>query len=330
MSWTLTLLIVFLLWLLALLIAVARFLMVVCRGRERRRQNQASSLDWKRRGGCLPIPDDIYRRPDPCIYSQYYLMSQGFAVTWNNPDIWLQRNQMTVPSTSLEPDTLYELVARVWNNSIEAPAVGLPVRFSYIDFGIGGAPQPIGVKSVDLPVKGANGHPAYARIPWKTPSTPGHYCILAQLIWPDDANPLNNLGQENTDVKPLNSPHALFAIPVRNDGRVARTLRLEADFYERPAAVPCPEQPARQPALSKGEIAVNRRAALARHGREHFRVPADWRVEVQPGQLRLDPGEEGNVAVDITTPDGFAGRQAININAFDGDRLAGGVTVYVE
>jgi hypothetical protein len=327
---SLTLLILFLLWILALLIALARFLMVVCRGRERRRQNQESSLDWTRRGRCLPIPDDVYRRPDPCIYSQSYLMSQGFAVTWNNPDIWLQRNQVTVPSTSLEPDTLYELVARVWNNSVEAPAVGLPVRFSYIDFGIGGAPTLIGVKSVDLPVKGANGHPAYARIPWKTPSTPGHYCIRVQLIWSDDANPLNNLGQENTDVKPLNSPHALFAVPVRNDGRAARTLRIEADFYERPAAVPCPEAPARQPALSREEIAVNRRAALARHGREHSRVPADWRVEVQPGQLRLDPGEEGNIAVDITAPDGFAGRQAININAFDGDQLAGGVTVYVE
>jgi hypothetical protein len=257
-------------------------------------------------------------------------MSQGFAVSWNNPDIWLQRNQVTVPSTSLEPDTLYELVARVWNNSIEAPAVGLPVRFSYIDFGIGGAPNLIGVNSVDLPVKGANGHPAYIKIPWKTPSTPGHYCILVQLIWSDDANPLNNLGQENTDVKPLNSPHALFTVPVRNDGRVARTLTLEADFYERPAALPCPERPARQPALSDEEISDHRRTALARHGRERFGVPADWRVDVQPGQLRLDPGEQGSVAVDVMAPDGFSGRQAININGFDGTRLAGGVTVYVE
>jgi hypothetical protein len=330
MSWSLAFLIPFLFWLLALLVSVARFLVLVCRGRERRQRNQESTLDWRRRGGRLPIPDDVYRRPDPCIYSQYFLMSQGFAVSWNNPDIWLQRDKITVSSTSLEPDTLYEVVARVWNNSIEAPAVGLPVRFSYIDFGIGGAANLIGVTSVDLPVKGANGHPAYARIPWKTPSTPGHYCILVQLIWSDDANPLNNLGQENTDVKPLNSPHALFAIRVRNDGRVARTLRLEADFYERPAVVPCPEQPARQPALSKEEVAVNRRAALARHGREHFGVPAAWRVELQPRQLTLDSGGEESVAVDITAPDGFGGRQAININAFDGDRLAGGVTVYVE
>jgi hypothetical protein len=330
MSWTSTLLIVFLLWLLALLITMARCVMLICRGRDRRRQNQESSLDWKRRGGCLSLPDDVYRRPDPCIYSQYYLMSQSFAVSWDNPDIWLQRNQVTVPSTSLEPDTLYDLVARVWNNSIEAPAVGLPVRFSYIDFGIGGAPNLIGVRSLDLPVKGANGHPAYVKIPWKTPSTPGHYCILVQLIWSDDANPLNNLGQENTDVKPLNSPHALFTVPVRNDERAARTLRLEADFYERPAAVPCPEQPARQPALSQEEIRDHRRTARARHGRERFGVPADWRVVVQPAELRLDPGEQGNVTVDVTAPDGFSGRQAININAFDGAHLAGGVTVYVE
>jgi hypothetical protein len=257
-------------------------------------------------------------------------MSQGFAVTWDNPDIWLQLNGASVPSASFQPDTSYDVVARVWNNSTEAPAVGLPVRFSYIDFGIGGPPILIGTTSVDLPVKGAGGHPAYAKIGWKTPSTPGHYCILVELIWPDDANPFNNLGQENTDVKPLNSPHASFSFPVRNDGRVARNLRLQANFYARPAAVPCPEKPARQPALSQEEIEANRRTALARHGLEHFGVPDDWQIEVQPRRLTLEPGQEDSVAVDITAPDGFSGSQAININAFDSEHLVGGVTLYVE
>lgn len=329
MSWSLTLLIVFLLWLFALLIILAWMAVLVCRGRERRKENKESSHDWRRRGGSLPIPDDVYRRPDPCVYSQYYLMSQGFAVTWNNPDIWLQLNGNSVPSASLQPDTVYDLVARVWNNSTEAPAVALPVRFSCIDFGIGGSPIPIGTSSVDLPVKGAAGHPAYATTKWKTPSA-GHYCILVELIWPDDANPSNNLGQENTDVQPLNSPHASFTIPVRNDGRLTRTLRLEADFYERPAAVPCPQEPARQPALSQQEFAVQRRAALARHGREHFRVPEDWRVEIQPPLLRLDAGQQEMVTIGVTAPDSFSGRQAINIAAFDSERLVGGVTLYVE
>ena len=38
---------------------------------------------------CLFIPPKIYRRPDPLIYDQYYLMAQGLAVTWDNPDIQL-------------------------------------------------------------------------------------------------------------------------------------------------------------------------------------------------------------------------------------------------
>lgn len=330
MNWAYLLLVLFVLWLFALVIVLARIAILLCQRRRRRRKNQESSHDWQRRGESVPIPDDVYRRPDPCIYSQYYLMSQGFAVTWDNPDIWLQLNGAPVPSASLQPDTSYDLVARVWNNSTEAPAIDLPVRFFSIDFGIGGPPNLIGTASVDLPVKGATGHPAYAKTGWKTPATPGHYCLLVQLIWPDDANQLNNLGQENTDVQPLNSPRAAFTFPVRNDGRLVRALQIEADFYERPEAVPCQEEPSRQPALSRNEIEAGRRAALARHGREHFGVPEDWQVGVQPRRLSLEPGQQENITVDITAPDGFAGRQAINVNAFDGENLVGGVTLYVE
>ena len=31
------------------------------------------------------LPSTIYKRPDPLIYSQYFLMSKGLAVTWDNP-----------------------------------------------------------------------------------------------------------------------------------------------------------------------------------------------------------------------------------------------------
>lgn len=330
MSWTMTLLVLFLLWLLALVIVLVWFAIRLCLRREQRKENRESSHDWKPRGNSVPIPDDVYRRPDPCIYSQYYLISQGFGVTWDNPDIWLQLNGASVPSANLQPDTSYELVARVWNNSTEAPAVDLPVRFYYIDFGIGGLPKFIGTSKVDLPVKAATGHPAYAKIGWKTPPAPGHYCILVELIWPDDANMFNNLGQENTDVQQLNSPHASFTFPVRNDSRLARTLQLEADFYERPKAVPCPEESARQPAFAPEEIETRHQEALARHGREHFIVPGEWQIEIQQNQLRLKPGQQEDVTVNVTAPDGFSGRQAININAFDGENLVGGVTLYVE
>jgi hypothetical protein len=38
-----------------------------------------------------PFPEPVMRRPDPCIYSQTYLASQGVPVTWNNPDIWMAK-----------------------------------------------------------------------------------------------------------------------------------------------------------------------------------------------------------------------------------------------
>ena len=34
-----------------------------------------------------------------------------------------------VASTELEPGATYEVVARIWNGSINAPVVALPVRF---------------------------------------------------------------------------------------------------------------------------------------------------------------------------------------------------------
>src|SRR5881628_771800 len=95
----------------------------------------------------------------------------------DNPDIHLERAGVPVVSSDLDPDTEYEIVARIWNGSNNAPAVNLPVRFSYLDFGIGTVEVPVGWTKVDLPINGAVGHPAIARHPWKTPAAPGHYCV---------------------------------------------------------------------------------------------------------------------------------------------------------
>ena len=40
---------------------------------------------------CTPIHRPEFKRPDPLIYSQGYLMGVGIAVTWDNPDITLQK-----------------------------------------------------------------------------------------------------------------------------------------------------------------------------------------------------------------------------------------------
>jgi hypothetical protein len=297
----------------------------------RERREKGGQRRGHSKARCMPVSGDVYRRPDPMIYSQYYLMSQGIAVTWDNPDIAIRKDGALVPSWQLQPDTEYEIVARVWNGSTSAPAVHLPVAFSYLDFGIGTTLHSIGQTFVDLPVKGAPGHPTFAHMPWRTPATAGHYCLLVALLWSDDANPDNNLGQENLDVGALNSPRASFRFPVRNGAGERRLLRLEADAYRVPPLPECePEDWGKTPEMPREEVERHRRAVLERNARGRFPLPAGWRVEFSRRELLLGPGEQEEVTVDVVAPDDdFRGRQAINVNAFHGDELVGGVTLHV-
>jgi len=265
----------------------------------------------------MTIPSWAYRRPDPMLYSQAYLSSLGLAVTWDNPDITVERGGVVVDQHSLAPATDYEVVVRVWNGSTSGPAVDLPVRVSYLDFGIGTVSVPVGITTVDLPVKGAPGSPAFARVPWTTPSSPGHYCLQALLEWSDDANPDNNLGQSNTDIRPLNSPQARFEFPVRNDGPRPRALRFVADAYEIPAPEDCDEP-------------LDPATARRRHERGGHPIPEGWSVEIVPSAAQLRPGEVVSMTVTATAPEGFVGRRTFNVGAFEGDVLVGGVTLTAE
>src|SRR5260370_37118498 len=56
----------------------------------------------------------------------------------------LQTSTKTVSSSLLMPGTTYEVVAQIWNNSIDAPVVGMPVAFSFLEFGVGTTSVPIG------------------------------------------------------------------------------------------------------------------------------------------------------------------------------------------
>lgn len=271
------------------------------------------------------VPPHTYKRPDPLIYSQFYLKEQGLAVTWNNPDIQLLDDQQPVSSSGLAPGKKYTIRARIWNGSKEAAAVNLLVRFHYLSFGAGTVKHYIGQTLVTVPVKGAPGLPAFAAHDWTTPQAQGHYCIQVELVWPDDANPKNNLGQENVNVKKLNSPNATFEFTVRNDAAFRRLLRLRADAYALPPRDPCHE---RHPA-SGGLWQRTEPDPYARHRPALHPVPAGWKLAFTPGEaLDLGPGEEQAVTVLVTAPDGFQGEQPINVNAFDGDRLVGGVTLY--
>lgn len=251
----------------------------------------------------------------------------GLAVTWDNPDIHLELPAapgVPVDSHTLKPDTTYHVIARTWNGSNTAPAVDLPVRVSYLEFGIGTVRHEVGSTNVDLGVKGSADCPAFARVPWHTPAIPGHYCLQVELVWTDDEKPANNMGQHNTDVTPLNSPHGRFAFPLRNDAGRARLLRLEPDGYRIPALEPCASR-------AEGDNAKDRRALrLTRHDRAAWPIPPGWQVSIQPREVYLAPSEIANITVNITAPDRYHGRQVVNVNAFDGGTVIGGVTLYVE
>jgi hypothetical protein len=294
-------------WLAWLLRSLIRLCRVASRGRDRSREGN--------------IPAWVYRQPDPLIYSQQYLQSFGLAVTWHNPDIHLELAAapgVEVDSNALLPDTDYVVVSRIWNGATTAPAPGLPVTVSYLQFGIGTARHDVGTTKVDLPAKGATGCPATARVGWRTPPAPGHYCLQVELLWDDDLQPANNLGQHNVDVKALNSTHATFTFPVRNDRPERREITIELDGYAIPPLDPCDGE--RQ----------ERGGPLARHQRWAWPVPDGWRVTADPSDLKLAPGDSADVTVDITAPDGFSGRQAVNVNAISDPYLLGGVTLYVE
>src|SRR5262245_217485 len=70
---------------------------------------------------CLTVSHPSYHQPDPCIYSQFWLTKLGLPVTWDNPDIDLLRNGVVVDEHHLLPSTEYEVRARIWNNSYDAP-----------------------------------------------------------------------------------------------------------------------------------------------------------------------------------------------------------------
>lgn len=265
---------------------------------------------------CFPVDHPAFMRPDPLLYSQRSLISQGLAVTWDNPDIVLFKGGVPVSSSQLETSTTYDVQIRVWNKSFEAPAVQMPVHLSFLDFGIGTEPILVGSTKVDVGVKGSASQPSFASVPWTTPPTPGHFCLQVLLDPADDLDFTNNLGQKNTDVAEATSP-AQFSFTLRNNTRRTRRYRFEMDAYVIPALPEC--------GLAPAAPKVN----LDRHRRDRHPVPPEFVIAVTPEAPTIAPGAQVIVQVSATPPAGFIGRQPINVNWFHEGGFAGGVTLTV-
>ena len=313
--------------------AVKRFFRLLC--------DAIESLFHRRKKGhvvnpakCIPIKHPAYKKPDPLIYDQYYLMSLGLAVTWQNPDIDILQGGVPVASAyDLTPSTPYTIRARIWNGSTTGVCAGMPVVFSYLSFGVGTVSHPIGTTAVNLGVKGSALCPAYAEMGWVTPAVPGHYCVQVSFSWPDDLNPNNNLGQDNTQVVKAASP-APFTFTLRNAADVRREFRFEVDTFQLNPPPPCKntQRDGDVPRNAAEGTFRNRKvpaAIQARNSRTANPLPPGWTIAFNPPAPALAPGQEMEVSAIVTPDNAFHGTLPVNVHTFSGNELIGGITVVV-
>jgi hypothetical protein len=164
----------------------------------------------KRGDPCVYIPDRCIHRPDPCIYSQFMLMQLEQPVTWDNPDVAILRNGVEQNSFDLVADTEYQVVVTVHNSSRDRVADGTEVAIRWIEFGAGAQIRhAIATLSADVPLWPGT---VDVTATWRTPASPGHYCIEVELAHPADGNPANNRGWNNTQV---HAAASLVETPIR-------------------------------------------------------------------------------------------------------------------
>jgi hypothetical protein len=156
---------------------------------------------------CVVIPGHVIRKPDPCIYDQFLLMQLQQPVTWDNPDVRIFLNGVEQDTYNLTVATEYDVEVTIHNSSRELAALGTSVDIHFIEFGAGGQiKHPIAILTADVPTWPGTQTVATK---WVTPATPGHYCIEIELTHPNDGNPSNNRGWNNTQVYAAHSPVTL-------------------------------------------------------------------------------------------------------------------------
>lgn len=320
---------------------------------------RAERRKTKRDRGCIRPPGDVLARPDPFIYSQFWLEQRGIAYTWDNPDFALvdPDSGLAVDSHRLQPSKRYRVEMTIHNGSLMA-AIGTTVTLDVLTFGAGTPPVAApGTVGLDVPAAGS----AVAAVDWTTPPTPGHYCLRATVAHHDDANPQNNIGQHNTDVAVPASPERRveFMIAARRDDEREDEVEVTVDGYELPAEPTCAatyeerrthahrERVQREHDPTRFPVAQVLAPRLVVGDRTHDfeapRRPDDQRGAVTHVAARKPAaaarraatrvahrGGELAVALVVDPPPAGEGRKAVNVNVFDSGRLIGGVTAYVE
>jgi hypothetical protein len=146
--------------------------------------------------------------------------------------------------------------------------------------------------------------------------------------WPDDLNPFNNLGQENTQVLQAASPvETVFQL--RNAARVRREFRFEVDTFQILPQPPCSETQRNGSDRGNNGSANLTNAVRQRNSRANNPLPAGWAVAFSLATPTLNPDEEVPITGTVTPPDTFHGTLPINIHVFSGTELIGGITIIV-
>lgn len=326
---------------------VAALLLLVLRLLRLRKTRLASAVPPKRQS-CLHVPPSVWKKPDPFLYSQLYLMSQGLDVEWTNPDIWLEEAAHPGLPITGNPlaDTDYDIVARVWNGSFEAPAFNVIAEFLVASYGVGWTAQSIGTQVIPIvQVRGLG--PSYARQRWRTPPEEGHFCLVVRLFHPDDANPNNNEGQENLYVVQASAnPGVTLDLPLHNAQRQAIQMSFEASTYKVPEIKEVRRRleevmtsvPDGNPARPLSDFSFRKVAAVVGpairkwHSRGSSPVPATWSVRLPEQPVSLAPGQSQTLRIPIGLPEGMGpARYQLSIHvSLTSEVPYGGVTYQIE
>jgi hypothetical protein len=259
---------------------------------------------------------------------------RGLAFTWDNPDFVIidPDNGNAVDNHLLKPNKKYFVRATIHNSSIMA-AVNTSVSLEVLRFGAGTTiVQALGSVILNVPALGS----AVSEFEWTTPETAGHNCLRATIVHPDDANPLNNVGQHNTDVATPASATRKLKFYVGNHSPHERTYSLSMNSYRLPEQPLQPSQPRASVFgnIQRGDLSRTSLGYLRRlqeiNDFAKFPVPSFLEAKLEHTELRVHPGEELETSVEMTPPNLGQGRQNVNVNVMLDGMLVGGVTAYVE
>lgn len=270
---------------------------------------------------CLTPPVDVRARPDPYIYSQEWLASRGLAVTWDNPDFTLvdSASGAVADRLALLPDHDYTVESAIHNNSFMA-AFATRVAFEVRGFGIGTtAVAALPTAVVDVPAFGT----VLARTQWHTPASGGHNCLRALIFHLDDANPLNNVGQHNTDVAEPQSPERALVFRLGPELPRRQEVVLRMNAYQLPQQAECPGT------FRDRSSVTYLRALQERNDPRRFPVPEALAAKLSHTAIAADQELPVEVTLTFGASAAAGPRQAVNVDAYAGERLVGGITAYV-